>query len=96
MLSESVTQFQAQAYRELLPESGPVRVQVMGQETPELAVQAERVKNYMNYEITCTMEEFDPELDQMLFTFQLLAQHLKIYLIRYYKEPLVSLSMLKI
>ena len=51
----------------------------MGQETPELVAQAERVKNYMNYEITCTMEEFDPELDQMLFTFQLLAQHLKIY-----------------
>jgi hypothetical protein len=67
LLAESVTQFQAQAYRELLPASGPVRTHIVGAESPELLGQAERVKNYMNYQITYEMEEYDPELDQMLF-----------------------------
>ena len=67
LLAESVTQFQAQAYREMLPAGGPVRTVIVGSENPELLAQAERVKNYMNYQITYEMEEYDPELDQMLF-----------------------------
>ncbi len=67
LLAESVTQFQAQAYREMLPASGPVRTHIVGAENPELLAQAERIKNYMNYQITYEMEEYDPELDQMLF-----------------------------
>ena len=67
LLAESVTQFQAQAYKELLPSGGPVRTQVMGEETVATTEQAERVKEFMNYQITHVMEEFDPELDQMLF-----------------------------
>ena len=67
LLAESVTQFQAQAYRELLPASGPVRSQVIGAQNEMLVKQAERVKDYMNYMITYEMEEYDPELDQMLF-----------------------------
>ena len=91
LLSESVTQFQAQAYRELLPAGGPVRVQVMGQETPELVAQAERVKNYMNYEITCTMEEFDPELDQMLFYLPIVGSTFK----KIYFDPLLQRAVSK-
>ena len=67
LLSESVAQFQAQAYRELLPAEGPVKTQVLGEETPEKLQQAERVQQFMNYELTYGMEEYDPELDQMLF-----------------------------
>jgi hypothetical protein len=67
LLAESVTQFQAQAYREMLPAGGPVKTAIIGAETPETSAQAERVKNYMNYQITYEMEEYDPELDQMLF-----------------------------
>ena len=67
LLAESVTQFQAQAYRELLPATGPVRTQVVGAQNEMLVKQAERVKDYMNYMITYEMEEYDPELDQMLF-----------------------------
>jgi len=67
LISESVTQFQAQAYKELLPSGGPVRTQVMGAQTPEREAQAIRVKNFMNYQITEIMEEFDPDMDQMLF-----------------------------
>ena len=67
LLSESVTQFQAQAYKELLPSGGPVRTQILGTPDPQTEEQSERVKDYMNYQIMHVMEEFDPELDQMLF-----------------------------
>jgi len=67
LLSEAVTQFQAQAYKELLPAGGPVRTQVMGDPTPEVEAQAKRIKSFMNYQVTNVMQEFDPELDQMLF-----------------------------
>ena len=67
LLAESVTQFQAQAYKELLPPSGPVRTQIVGEASPIVEQQAERVKEYMNYYILNVMEEFDPEMDQLLF-----------------------------
>jgi hypothetical protein len=67
LLGEAVTQFQAQAYREMLPSGGPVRTHVLGASDPMLTQQAERIKEYMNYQITYEMEEYDPELDQMLF-----------------------------
>lgn len=67
LISESVTQFQAQAYKELLPSSGPVKTQIIGAKTPEVESQAARVKNFMNYRITEVMTEYDPGMDQMLF-----------------------------
>ena len=67
LLSESVTQFHAQAYKELLPSGGPVRTQIIGTPDTEKEQQAERVRDFMNYQIMHVMEEFDPELDQMLF-----------------------------
>lgn len=67
MIAESVTQFQAQAYKELLPASGPVKTQIIGLVDAEREAQAARVKDFMNYEITETMEEYDPDMDQLLF-----------------------------
>jgi len=67
LLAESVTQFQAQAYKELLPPSGPVRTQVIGLSTPEVEDQAKRVKDFMNYQITDVMSEYDADMDQLLF-----------------------------
>jgi hypothetical protein len=67
ILNEAVTQFQAQAYKELLPAGGPVRTSIIGKVTPEKEAQANRVKMYMNYQITQVMEEYDPDFDQMLF-----------------------------
>ena len=67
LLAESVTQFQAQAYKELLPPSGPVRTQVIGLSTPEIQDQAKRVQQFMNYQITEVMQEYDPDMDQLLF-----------------------------
>jgi len=67
VLAESVTQFQSQAYKELLPADGPVRTQIVGAITPERQDQANRVKDFMNYEIMDVMKEYEAEFDQMLF-----------------------------
>ena len=67
VLAEAVTQFQALAYKELLPAAGPVRTQIMGMPTPEREAQSQRVKNFMNYQIMDQMPEYEPEFDQMLF-----------------------------
>tara|TARA_R100000306_G_scaffold36061_1_gene36435 strand:+ start:1351 stop:3744 length:2394 start_codon:yes stop_codon:yes gene_type:complete len=67
LIAEAVTQFQAQAYKELLPSSGPVRTQVIGDATSEMEMQAQRVQEFMNYQITHVMEEYDPEMDRLLF-----------------------------
>ena len=67
VLSEAVTQFQALAYKELLPADGPVRTRVIGAQTPQKNDQANRVKEFMNYQLMDVMKEYEPEFDQMLF-----------------------------
>ena len=67
VLAEAVTQFQAQAYKELLPADGPVRTQILGDVTVPKEEQARRVKDFMNYQIMDQMKEYEPEFDQMLF-----------------------------
>ena len=67
LLTEAIVQFQAQALKELLPADGPVRTQVLGKETREKLMQADRVRDFMNYQITDVMEEYTPDFDQLLF-----------------------------
>jgi hypothetical protein len=67
VLSEAVTQFQAQAYKELLPAGGPVRTEIVGLSDRNKEDQANRVKDFMNYQIMDVMKEYEPEFDQMLF-----------------------------
>ena len=67
ILAEAVTQFQATAYKELLPPKGPVKTQIIGMRSAETETQADRVQEFMNYYIMNVMKEYDPELDQMLF-----------------------------
>ena len=67
VLAEAVTQFQAQAYKELLPAEGPVRTQIIGLSTPDKEAQAQRVKEFMNYQLMSQMPEYEAEFDQMLF-----------------------------
>ena len=75
VLAEAVTQFQAQAYKELLPSDGPVRTQIMGDVNVQKEEQAKRVKDFMNYQIMDQMKEYEPEFDQML-----LPPSLRLYL----------------
>tara|TARA_Y100000004_G_scaffold28317_2_gene29044 strand:+ start:650 stop:3004 length:2355 start_codon:yes stop_codon:yes gene_type:complete len=67
MLTEAIVQFQAQAFKELMPAGGPVRTQIMGKETIDKTQQASRVQDFMNYQITTEMKEYTPEFDQLLF-----------------------------
>ena len=67
ILNEAVTQFQSAAYKELLPSNGPVKTKIIGQMTPEIENRADRVKEFLNYQIMYEMEEFEPEFDQMLY-----------------------------
>ena len=67
LLSEAVTQFQAQAYKELLPSDGPVKTKIVGVQNETVEAQAERVKDFMNFQIMEKMEEYTPEFDQLLF-----------------------------
>ena len=67
LLAEAATQFQAQAFNELLPASGPVRTAIMGSETREKQAQSQRVRQFMNYYVTSVMEDYTPDMDQMLF-----------------------------
>ena len=67
VLAEAVTQFQSLAYKELLPSNGPVRTQIIGASSPEKEQQAERVKEFMNYQLMDQMKEYEPEFDSMLF-----------------------------
>ena len=85
LLGEAVTTFQAQAYKELLPSGGPVKTQVIGAYDSLVEEQAQRVKEFMNYQITHVMEEFDEELDQMLFYLPLAGSSFKKV---YYDEGL--------
>ena len=84
-LAEAATQFQAQAFNELLPASGPVRTAIVGAETRDKQQQSQRVRQFMNYYITNVMEEYTPELDQMLFYLPLAGSTFKKV---YYDENL--------
>ena len=77
VLAEAVTQFQALAYKELLPADGPVRTQVLGLPTPEKTQQATRVRDFMNYQIMDQMKDYEPDFDQMLFYLPLAGSSFK-------------------
>ena len=77
VLAEAVTQFQSLAYKELLPADGPVRTRVMGKPSKARTDQAERVREFMNYQLMCEMPEYEPEFDQMLFNLPLAGSAFK-------------------
>lgn len=85
LLAEAATQFQAQAFNELLPATGPVRTAVMGAETREKQAQSQRVRQFMNYYITNVMEDYTTDMDQMLFYLPLAGSTFKKI---YYDETL--------
>ncbi|HAG72465.1 MAG TPA: hypothetical protein DCL66_09725 [Gammaproteobacteria bacterium] len=85
LLGEAATKFQAQAFNELLPPSGPVRTVILGKETRQKQHQSQRVKQFMNYYITNVMEEYTPDMDQMLFYLPLAGSTFKKV---YYDENL--------
>jgi len=90
LLAEAVVQFQAQAYKELLPAGGPVSTKVLGSEDNERVKQAERVKDFLNYLIVDVMEEYDADMDQLLFNLPLAGSAFKKTYFDPVKERTVS------
>ena len=85
VLAEAVTQFQAQAYKELLPSDGPVRTQIIGIKNPATEQQSQRVKDFMNYLVMDQMKEYESEFDSMLFHLPLAGSTFKKI---YYDVPM--------
>ena len=77
MLIESAVKFQSKAIQELFPSNGPVKAQIIGKTTPEREVQANRVQEFMNYQVTEQMPEYFDEFERMLFHLPLIGSAFK-------------------
>jgi hypothetical protein len=77
LLIESAVKFQSKASQELFPAKGPVKAQVLGEETFEKIAQANRVQNFMNYQVTEQMPEYFDEFERMLFHLPLIGSAIK-------------------
>ena len=77
VLAEAAIRFQAETMSETFPAAGPVRVKVLGEESPEKAEAAERVKADMNYELTERMVEYRPEHERLLYSLGLAGSAFK-------------------
>ena len=77
LMLEAALQFQARAITELFPAEGPVKTKTMGTKTPELQAQADRVRDFMNYQLTEEIEEYFEEHDTMLFNLPLAGSAFK-------------------
>lgn len=67
LLSEALVKFQAETMMETFPAAGPVKTQIIGEETPEKKEAATRVQDDMNYQLTERMVEYRPEHERMLW-----------------------------
>ena len=77
LLIESAVKFQSKASGELFPTSGPVKARIFGSSTPEKELQANRVQNFMNYQLTEQMPEYFDEFERMLFHLPLIGSAFK-------------------
>jgi chaperonin GroES len=77
LLIESAVKFQSKASGELFPSKGPVKAQIFGKSTPEKELQANRVQNFMNYQLTEQMPEYFDEFERMLFHLPLIGSSFK-------------------
>jgi hypothetical protein len=77
LLIESAVKFQSKASQELFPSGGPVKAQILGSQTVEKQEQANRVQNFMNYQLTEQMPEYFDEFERMLFHLPLIGSAIK-------------------
>ena len=77
LLIESAVKFQSKASGELFPANGPIKTRILGKSTPEKELQANRVQNFMNYQVTEQMPEYFDEFERMLFHLPLIGSAFK-------------------
>jgi len=89
LLIESAVKFQSKASQELFPSAGPVKANILGKVTPEKELQANRVQNFMNYQVTEQMPEYFDEFERMLFHLPLIGSAFKkVYYNSTLKRPM--------
>ena len=89
LLIESAVKFQSKASQELFPSAGPVKANILGKITPEKELQANRVQNFMNYQVTEQMPEYFDEFERMLFHLPLIGSAFKkVYYNSTLKRPM--------
>ena len=77
LLIESAVKFQSKASQELFPVGGPVKAQILGKQDVTKQEQANRVQNFMNYQLTEQMPEYFDEFERMLFHLPLIGSAIK-------------------
>jgi len=77
VLIESAVKFQSKATQELFPAGGPVKSQIIGNASEEKENQAQRVEEFMNYQVTDQMTEYFDEFERMLFHLPLIGSAFK-------------------
>jgi len=80
ILTEAAIRFQSETITESFPAQGPVKTQIIGDDTPETSEAADRVRDDMNYQLTEEMPEYRPEHERMLYNLGLAgAAFKKVY-----------------
>ena len=77
LIAEAATQFNAKAIAELYPSGGPIKTVIVGDPDEEIEEQGRRVREFMNWQVTNEMQEYFPDLDQLLFHLPLVGQAFK-------------------
>ena len=77
LIAEAATQFNAKAIAELYPSGGPIKTVIIGDPDEEIEEQGRRVREFMNWQVTNEMQEYFPDLDQLLFHLPLVGQAFK-------------------
>ena len=91
LLIESAVKFQAKASQELFPSGGPVKSQILGTQSVQKQEQANRVQNFMNYQLTEQMPEYFDEMERMLFHLPLIGSAFKkVYYDEHLKRPVAE------
>ena len=92
LLIESVVKFQSKASQELFPSGGPVKSQIIGSSTVEREKQAQRVQQFMNYQLTVQMPEYFEEFERLLFHLPVMGSAFKkIYYDQLLERPISEL-----
>ena len=86
MLTESVVRFQSEGIMETLPAAGPVKTQILGEDTPEKEEASSRVREDMNYQLTEVMVEYRPEHEKLLWNLPLSGSAFK----KVYYDPSIG------
>jgi hypothetical protein len=67
MLTQACVEFESRVIKEICPASGPVKMNVLGEDVPKVRwKKAERKARFLNWQLRYQIKEFRPELEKIL------------------------------